>query len=61
MHLLLLLLQGVSISDVRREITFCHKTGIPLIGLIENMSGFICPNCKVWLQREIEREIEGER
>ncbi|CAH0563353.1 unnamed protein product [Brassicogethes aeneus] len=37
--------QEVSIEDVRKEITFCKKTGIPIIGLIENMSGFVCPHC----------------
>ncbi|XP_076258592.1 NUBP iron-sulfur cluster assembly factor 2 [Rhynchophorus ferrugineus] len=37
--------QLVSIEDVRKEITFCKKTGIPIIGLIENMSGFVCPSC----------------
>lgn len=37
--------QAVSVGDVKREITFCRKTHIPVIGLIENMSGFVCPNC----------------
>ncbi|XP_060522901.1 cytosolic Fe-S cluster assembly factor Nubp2 homolog [Cylas formicarius] len=37
--------QQMSIEDVRKEITFCRKTGIPILGLIENMSGFVCPNC----------------
>ncbi|XP_050294626.1 cytosolic Fe-S cluster assembly factor NUBP2 homolog [Anthonomus grandis grandis] len=37
--------QQVSIEDVRKEITFCKKTGIPIIGIIENMSGFVCPHC----------------
>jgi len=37
--------QQMSIEDVRKEITFCKKTGIPIIGLIENMSGFACPHC----------------
>ncbi|XP_062915319.1 cytosolic Fe-S cluster assembly factor nubp2 isoform X1 [Mobula hypostoma] len=37
--------QAVSIGDVRRELTFCKKTGLPVIGIIENMSGFVCPNC----------------
>ena len=40
-------LQAVAIGDVRRELTFCRKTGIPVIGIIENMSGFICPHCSV--------------
>jgi len=38
--------QGVSISDVRKEISFCHKLKLPVLGIIENMSGFICPHCK---------------
>eukprot|EP00741_Cyanophora_paradoxa_P008001 tig00001234_g7740.t1 len=37
--------QEVSLSDVRKEINFCKKTGIPIIGLVENMSGFVCPHC----------------
>jgi Mrp family chromosome partitioning ATPase len=38
--------QEVSLQDVRKEISFCRKAGIPIIGLIENMSGFVCPSCK---------------
>lgn len=38
--------QDVSISDVRKEINFCKKLKIPIIGVIENMSGFVCPKCK---------------
>uniref|UniRef100_A0A3P8WPX7 NUBP iron-sulfur cluster assembly factor 2, cytosolic n=1 Tax=Cynoglossus semilaevis TaxID=244447 RepID=A0A3P8WPX7_CYNSE len=37
--------QAVSTGDVRREITFCKKTGVPILGIIENMSGFVCPHC----------------
>jgi Mrp family chromosome partitioning ATPase len=37
--------QEVSLLDVRKEITFCKKVGIPILGVIENMSGFICPGC----------------
>ncbi|KAM8876372.1 cytosolic Fe-S cluster assembly factor nubp2 [Synchiropus picturatus] len=37
--------QGVSTGDVRREITFCKKTGVRILGIIENMSGFVCPHC----------------
>ncbi len=33
-------------SDVRKEISFCQKTNIRIIGVIENMSGFVCPHCK---------------
>lgn len=33
--------QEVSLIDVRKEINFCKKTGIPVLGVIENMSGFV--------------------
>lgn len=38
--------QEVSLLDVRKEIDFCRKAGIKVLGLAENMSGFVCPNCK---------------
>ncbi|XP_002128149.2 LOW QUALITY PROTEIN: cytosolic Fe-S cluster assembly factor NUBP2 homolog [Ciona intestinalis] len=37
--------QAVAVSDVRRELTFCRKTSIPIIGVVENMCGFVCPHC----------------
>jgi Mrp family chromosome partitioning ATPase len=37
--------QEVALLDVRREIKFCQKAGIKLLGLVENMSGFVCPHC----------------
>ncbi|PLW47251.1 hypothetical protein PCANC_12398 [Puccinia coronata f. sp. avenae] len=37
--------QEVAIQDVRRIISFCKKTNVEILGLVENMSGFICPNC----------------
>ena len=33
--------------DVRKEINFCKKVKMPIIGVVENMSGFVCPKCKV--------------
>eukprot|EP00118_Oscarella_pearsei_P003651 m.15209 g.15209 ORF g.15209 m.15209 type:complete len:310 (+) comp26239_c0_seq3:67-996(+) len=38
--------QEVSLLDVRKELDFCKKVKIPILGVIENMSGFVCPNCK---------------
>lgn len=38
--------QEVSLLDVRKEISFCRKLKIPVIGVVENMAGFVCPNCK---------------
>lgn len=35
----------VSLSDVRKEINFCKKVDIPVLGVVENMSSFICPKC----------------
>jgi len=37
--------QDVSLIDSRKAINFARKTGIPIIGLIENMSGLECPHC----------------
>ncbi|AMD21333.1 HER054Cp [Eremothecium sinecaudum] len=39
--------QEVALLDVRKEIDFCRKAGIKILGLVENMSGFVCPSCKV--------------
>lgn len=39
--------QGVATSDVQRELTFCQKTNLPVLGVVENMSGFYCPSCSV--------------
>jgi len=44
------LLQEVSLLDVRKEINFCKRIGIRIIGVVENMSGFICPKCQVLVQ-----------
>ncbi|KAH6634467.1 cytosolic Fe-S cluster assembly factor NBP35 [Chaetomium sp. MPI-SDFR-AT-0129] len=37
--------QEVSLLDVRKEIDFCRKAGIRILGLVENMSLFVCPKC----------------
>lgn len=37
--------QAVSIMDVRKSINFCKKVSMPVLGLIENMSGLKCPHC----------------
>ena len=37
--------QAISISDVRKEINFCKKTGVNILGVVENMAGFVCPHC----------------
>ncbi|QSH40991.1 Mrp/NBP35 family ATP-binding protein [Lentisphaerota bacterium ZTH] len=37
--------QEVAASDVRRSVTFCEKINLPVLGVVENMSGFRCPDC----------------
>jgi Mrp family chromosome partitioning ATPase len=37
--------QAISTADVRKEINFCTKTQVPVIGVVENMSGYMCPCC----------------
>lgn len=39
--------QEISWQDVRKEIDFCRKVKLPIIGLIVNMSEFICPSCSL--------------
>lgn len=37
--------QEVALSDVRRCISFCRSLNLPVLGVLENMSGFVCPKC----------------
>jgi len=37
--------QAISVSDVKKEINFCKKVGVGILGVVENMAGFVCPNC----------------
>ncbi len=37
--------QEVSGADVRKSINFCKEVSMPVLGLIENMDGFVCPDC----------------
>ncbi len=38
--------QEVALADVRKSINFCKAVEMNIIGLIENMSGFVCPHCE---------------
>ena len=42
--------QEVALLDSRKSITFCREIKIPIIGVVENMSGLSCPHCN----KEIE-------
>lgn len=37
--------QAVAVDDVRRSVSFVRLMGNPLLGLVENMSGFVCKRC----------------
>ncbi|XP_025422071.1 cytosolic Fe-S cluster assembly factor NUBP1 homolog [Sipha flava] len=39
--------QEVSLLDVRKELDFARKVGLPVLGVVENMASFVCPKCKV--------------
>ena len=38
--------QDVALLDSRKSVSFCKQLHIPLIGVVENMSGFTCPHCE---------------
>ena len=37
--------QEVALADCRKCIDFCRRLEVPVIGIVENMSGFVCPDC----------------
>lgn len=48
--------QDVAILDARKSVLFAKELKIPFIGIIENMSGLMCPHCK----QEIELFGKGK-
>ena len=36
---------ATALIDVQKAITFCRHVKLPIIGVVENMSGFVCPSC----------------
>jgi len=47
--------QDVAILDSRKSILFARSINVPILGIIENMSGFVCPHC----QKPIEMFGQG--
>ena len=37
--------QRIAIDDVRKCVNFCRKLEVPIEGIVENMSGYVCPKC----------------
>jgi len=37
--------QKVALADVRKSINFCKTLKMDILGIVENMSGYVCPHC----------------
>lgn len=37
--------QDIALADVRRGTTMFRKVHVPVLGMVENMSVFVCPKC----------------
>ncbi len=37
--------QEVALADVRKSLNFCKHVKMEVLGLVENMSGLVCPHC----------------
>lgn len=37
--------QEVALQDVRKQLDFCRRLGVRVLGVVENMSSFRCPGC----------------
>jgi len=37
--------QEVSLADCRKCVDFCRRLEVPVLGIVENMSGYVCPDC----------------
>ena len=51
--------QELAVKDVKKSIRFCKNLGMPVFGIVENMSGFVCPDCGA--THEIFKSGGGER
>ena len=38
--------QDLALIDARRGVTMFQKTNVPILGIVENMSYFVCPHCQ---------------
>jgi len=51
--------QELAIEDVRKSVKFCEVLNLRVLGVVENMSGFVCPHCQQ--VTEIFRSGGGEK
>ena len=57
--------QKVALADVRKSLNFCKTVEIDVVGIVENMSGFVCPECNTTVDifktgggEELSREFD---
>lgn len=57
--------QKVALADVRKSLNFCKTVEMEVLGVVENMSGFVCPECNTTVDifktgggEDIAREFE---
>ena len=57
--------QKVALADVRKSLNFCKTVNMEITGVVENMSGFVCPHCNETVEifksgggEEIAREFD---
>ena len=41
--------QSVALDTIKKELAFCTKTSLPVLGIVENMGSYMCPCCQVGL------------
>jgi ATP-binding protein involved in chromosome partitioning len=51
--------QHVAVKDVRKSVRFCKSLEMPIFGIVENMSGYVCPDCGA--AHELFKSGGGER
>ncbi len=51
--------QDVALIDARKGLAMFRKVNVPVVGIVENMSGFVCPHCGE--RTDIFKEGGGER
>lgn len=51
--------QDVVLLDVRKAVVFSRDSNVPIIGIVENMSGLVCPHCNT--QIDVFKTGGGEK
>ncbi|EIJ87277.1 hypothetical protein NEPAR06_0160 [Nematocida parisii] len=49
----------LSIADTNRQISFCNKSSLKIIGVVENMSGHTCGHCNFFIPVHKTLQLEG--